>query len=334
MRTLPVLLCIFIASLSASPASAQYWLETQPGYKTTAPSSGQVLLLSSGDPLRTQISDCLGFTVDGVLRIESGMSRYLEYTRGANLAIREYALTSKPSGSVAPVKYAIEGQPIYLAFGTTDSAGYEDYVIATVSGDASGVSELDRFSLGAQYCAGIYALDLNADGVVELAIPYSTGAAGGGGVDVRAIVPTGGLAWFGNDELDGTLFSQSGYLNVLDYDNDGDWELEVRAPVLCSACGYMWSDLYTFDSDGWNWETDEARFAAYYKPQRDFYRALNDGVVKLAANPASMKYTGSAIESDYAVQIGGQWYTLDPFVVNGKPDRTWVSTLASLVSGW
>jgi hypothetical protein len=151
---------------------------------------------------------------------------------------------------------------------------------------------------------------------------------------VRSIVPTGGLAWFGNDELDSTLFSQTGYINLLDYDGDGDWEIETSSPVLCSACGYQWNDLYTFDMEANNWELDLPHFAAYYKPQQDFYRALNAAVVKLAASPASQKYTGKAIEAEYATQIGGQWYALDVFMDGAKADRTWVSQLASLVGGW
>jgi hypothetical protein len=180
----------------------------------------------------------------------------------------------------------------------------------------------------------VFALDLTGDGKLDLAVPYATGAGGGGGIEVRTIEPSGKLAWFGNDELDSTLYSQTGYINLMDYDGDGAWEIETSSPVLCSACGYQWSDLYTFDSQAWNWETDPAKFAAYYKPERDFYTQLNAAVQKFAASPADMAYSGKSIEAKYATQIGGQWYGLDVFMDGGKVDKTWVSQLADLVDGW
>jgi hypothetical protein len=335
-----IIACLVVAVLAAAPAHAQYYLDSPKGYRLSAPGRDTAYALSAADGTFSAIRDCLTFPLDGALRLQGGMSSYLEFDRGgAKLKVQEQALAptvAAPVGRRLPPQttYLADGQPIYLAFGTDSSQGYDEYVVVSLSGNASGVQEISRFSLGAQYCAGLYVLDLNGDGSVDIAAPYSTGASGGG-VDVRTISANGRLRWFGNDELDSTLFSQHGYLNLLDADADGAWELEVGAPVLCSACGYMWRDLYTFDFDGNNWETDETRFAAYYAPQRSFYRALNDAVVKLAASPAGLQYSGSAIEAQYATQIGGQWYSLDPFMLDGgKVDKTWVSTLASLVSGW
>ena len=40
---------------------------------------------------------------------------------------------------------------------------------------------------------------------------------------MRAIVPTGGLAFFGGSELDSTLFSHTGYVNLVDWDGNVKW---------------------------------------------------------------------------------------------------------------
>jgi len=337
------MLAAFFTTLALTGiAHAQYYATSAPGYTLSAPPAGQALLLGRGDALAQSAANCLGLSVDGVLKVQGGMSRYIEFDRGADYEhprLKESVLNgkSKAASAAAPPAYNVKGNPLYLALGTTKAkdGDYTDYVVVSFTADSGGaISECSRFSLGAQYCGGIYVLDLNADGLSEVVAPYATGAGSGGGIEVRALQPTGKLAWFGNDELDSTLFSASGYCNLLDYDGDGDWEIETTAPVLCSACGYNWNDLYTFDKDGWNWEVGSDKFPAYYKPEQDFYRALNAAVVKLAANPAAYKYSGKAIEAQYAVQIGAQWYSLDPFISESKPDRTWVNALASLVSGW
>lgn len=316
-------------------AYAQYSTETPKGYKLAVPAAGSELGVSHTSAIWQAAQECSGIELQAMFLAKPGMQRFFEVERGEGVTVREHAISSLKSASRTPpaTDYLIEGKRIYIAFGVSNSDGYADCVVASFLSDGSSVEELDRFSLGAEYCAGVYALDLTNDGVVDLAVPYATGAGGGGGIEVRTIVPTGGLAWFGNDELDSTLFSQTGFINLLDFDGDGDWEIETSTPVLCSACGYQWGDLYTFDSEANNWEIDMPKFAAYYKPERDFYSQLNAAVQKLAASPSSMAYNGKAVEAKYVTQIGGKWYGLDVFMDGGKVDRTWVSQLASLVDG-
>jgi hypothetical protein len=331
MRVLVVLL---VVCLHCTPAFAQYYLDTPKGYKLTPVTSGGLL---AGAELRKTAADCTGITLDGLFAVQPGMSRFFELDRGRNYDkpdVHEYQLTR--SGAKPPAS-AAAGRPVYIAFGTKSSSGYNDYVVASLSNEGGTVKQISSFTLGAEFCGGIYALDLTGEGGIDLAVPYATGAGGGGGIEVRSIQPNGRITWFGNDELDSTLFSQSGYINLVDFDSDGDWEIETSAPVLCSACGYQWNDLYTFDKDSGNWETGESQFPAFYKPQQDFYRQLNAAVTKMVGQPQAYAYSGKEIEAKYAVQIGGHWYSLDPFMSNGgsgKPDRAWVSTLASLVDSW
>jgi hypothetical protein len=332
-----LLLISTLAALGLTvPAFAQYYTETPKGYKLSAPAAEAALGLSEDSAIRKAAESCSGIKLQCMFIVKPGMRSFFEVDRSSGVAVHEHSISALKSVNTTPpaTDYLIEGQPIYVAFGESDSDGYNDCVVASFLSDGSSVEELDRFNLGADYCAGVYALDLTNDGVVDLAVPYATGAGGGGGVEVRSIVPTGGLAWFGNDELDSTLFSQTGSINLMDFDGDGDWEIETSTPVLCSACGYQWGDLYTFDSEANNWEIDMPKFAAYYKPQQDFYRQLNTAVQVLAASPASLLNKNKSFEAKYATQIGGKWYGLDVFMDGGRADRTWVSQLASLVDGW
>jgi hypothetical protein len=193
--------------------------------------------------------------------------------------VTEQLLSPVKSLRLAPIaaepSYNFDGRQVCIGMGQAldpDADSFEWsplFVLSFALDSQSGQAELlARHELGAPYSEGIYALDLIQDGVVELVVPWATGVAGGGGVDVIAVVPTGGLAGFSGPDGDpgatgSSFYTASGAFNLLDYNGDGDWEIETSYPPFAAAFAYYYPTLYSFDRASWRFIPAETTMPEY-----------------------------------------------------------------------
>lgn len=341
MLSFPLLAGMLAAFILLYPAaaSAQYFMETGPGYTLGEVSEDDTLLLASPHPLVLAAQDATSMELDAIFRLHPGMRRYFtkEWTEDGVEYMAEYEIVP-PEGWQAPateeIDYNIRGLEIIIGMGYdfTDSPDWPLYAVVSLLEYPDGsLEELDRYALGAQFCPGVFALDMTADGIIELVIPWATGAGGGGGVEVLAVVPTGGLATFGDPEL-ATIYSQNGYCELLDYDGDGGWELETAFPLLFTAAGYSYKDLLVFDREEFAWVSGEPQFPEYYATQDRFYHALIEQARLFMEEPEQFRVDSEHVYGDYACRIDGELYSLDPFVdfSSGEPDPYWLEVLEEM----
>lgn len=333
--------------LAPSGAQAQYFAGTEPGYRLDPVPAAQQLAIQPGSAEFAALSRaCLaqGLDLHGAFRVQASMSRFFGVNtfslpeQGIPAALEEQQLSSTRPQMISSLTYlppySFDGKQVCVGMAQAQQSG-EEYnwnplllVSFALSSDPPAAELLSQWELPAQYSEGIYALDMVFDGVIELVVPWATGVAGGGGADVVAVVPTGGLAGFaaldgdGEDEHAGSSFySASGNINLLDWDGDGNWELETSYSLLASIYSYNVPVLYTFDTQNWGFADARARFPAYYAPSDSFYRALLSQLELALKRPQDFYHLDDPYMDGpgYLAQIDGAVYSLDPFIIDSEP---------------
>ena len=296
-------------------------------------------MLISPDSLVEAAEAAAGRELVCAIRLEPGMQRYLEMSldyQGARPAFREFEVVStRRTGprNADPVSYDFEQGSVLLGLSVSDAGteSWEALALHSFWVDPDGsLQYLQEHRAGGAYSPGVYILDLTGDGVLEVAMPWATGVAAGGAVDVLAIVPTGGLAYFGSGEdYSSSYYSQWGELNLLDYDSDGDWELELFYPVFHPNTGFSGANLLQFSWDDWEWLLAGSEWPEYYAPQYEFYASLLDHLHRMEQDPGSYLASAPGEPVEYACEIGGGQVSLTMFFdpVRGGVDQLFLEQL-------
>ncbi|MBN2081800.1 hypothetical protein JW859_06265 [bacterium] len=329
--------------LIAVPAQAQYYPQVSPGYELVTPEQDDMYSLASPHPKVLAAQESCGLELDGLFRVESGMSRFFTMSwneDGDGEYLTEYELIptgNAPLPRIEPVSYEFEGGEVWIGWGSDPEEDWNPVEIVSFFAAPDGrMEELARWECGAHYCYGIYALDLTVNGVVNLVVPWATGAGSGGGVEVMAVVPTGGLAAWGDDGMSGTFYSAVGNTELFDADEDGDWELALYYPLFYSAAGYVFTEIITFDHELYDWVDGEHVAPELYAEEHAFYRQLAKVVRDFIKHPEDYRATDAQGYNTYECTIDGETCSLDVFITGpeGELDYTWIDQLLDMVDGW
>ncbi|MCC7479055.1 hypothetical protein IT575_11435 [bacterium] len=366
------LFCALLALCAAagiSPARAEFYPASEPGYSLSPLLAGAGLALDPASNAFEALSasaEAQGLLLHGAFRVEAGMSRFFGVNtfaaaeQGSPAALEESQLDPLKPLRLAPLtelpSYRFEGRQVCIGLGQGRVQDAEEYnwnplllLSFALPDDGSGAELLAQWELPAQYSEGIYALDMVRDGVVELVVPWATGVAGGGGADVVAVVPTGGLAGFGGPGADPELpeapgssfYSTHGSINLLDYNGDGDWELETIWTPFAAVFAYYYPQLYSFDREAWAFAEAQQSMPGYYAAANGYYRELLAKLELALARPAEYysemdDWTGGP---GYSTQVGGAAATLSPFMSPGADpahpllDEYNIEALRSMLAG-
>ncbi len=198
--------------------------------------------------------------------------------------------------------------------------------------------EVSRHELGHEYIGRVFVLDANNDGLLDVIASWMTGAGAGGGVDLLTVHPDGSFSYFGDPadpaDYSSQLWSAHGMVELTDYDNNGDWELQLIFPLFFSAAGYYYRDIVSFDrkQNAWAWDPDFA--PDYYTAQDHFYEQLYHVVQDLVTNPAKYHHDTDDYYQQFTCTIDGESYSLVPFVdEDGSPNPDWIDELQIFVEG-
>lgn len=331
VTTLSLLIC-----LSASSAVyAQYYRAVEPGYALAEVSAEEALALSETLPWYGDAETISGLALDALFEVQGGMRRYFALEWGAaddSEYLVEYEIIPdiEPAERPAPVSYKFEGGGVFVGWGHDPAEEWNPAVVVSFYiGPDGDVQELARWECGAQYCPGVYALDLTGSGVVDLVVPWATGAGGGGGVELFAIVPTGGFSAWGDELASGSFWSSNGATELTDVDGDGDWELAAYFPLLFNAAGYYYTELMTFDQERYDWIDARAIAPELYAEEEAFYRTLAAEVREFIKHPEEYRVDDEDAWVTFGCYIEGELYSLDPFTSDdqGTPDYAWIDTL-------
>ncbi len=339
------LLLLSLCALHPGFARAQYYAGLEPGYALTPVASGAGLALDPASPDFAVLRDAAGaqgLILHGAFRVESGMSRFFGInTFGLSEEGQARPLEEDELSLLRPLRlppqgeqpsYSFDGRQVCIGLGQDQPQEEGEYnwsplrVLSFALGEGR-AELLDQWELPAQYSEGIYALDLVRDGVVELVVPWATGVAGGGGADVMAVVPTGGLAGFGgpdeqadpDSDQSSSFYSSNGNINLLDFNGDGDWELETSFPLFAAIYAYYYPALYSFDRQAWAFVDARAGMPEYYAPVDDFYRGLLAALEQALARPADFYLDPDPFTEGpgYGFRQGDETLTLSPFMSPG-----------------
>ena len=332
-------------ALAGTAARAQYWADIEPGIELVPVADDQRLALSGNDPLVVAAEAACGLTLDGLFRADAGARRFFELgwvesEDGYGTVLSEFEIvpTGEPAElQIEPANYQFEGGEILIGFGPDPADEWGPYSVVSFFAGAEGrVEELARHECGAQYCYGIYALDMTADGVLELVVPWMTGFGSNGGVELFAVVPTGGFSAWGDDLESGSFWSSHGYTELMDYDGDGDWELTAYFPLLFSAAGYSFTELMTFDPERYEWIDAEHIAPELYQQQYDFYDQLLAVLEDFAQDPAPYRTTDDEGWGAFVCEMDGEQYYLDAFTMDeeGTIDEHWLGVIRDYIAGW
>lgn len=339
--TTAIVACLLLA---CTPALAQYIVDVPEGIELIpVESEEEMLSMPSPHPLVVAAQEVSGLALDGLFRPDATRSRFftMEWNTDGDVEyLAEYELRSllpQKELEPEPVSYLYEDGEVLIGFGLDVADSWSAYLIISywLNPDGS-IEELQRWECGAEYCYGVYALDLIGDGVVELVVPWATGAGGGGGVEVLAVVPTGGLAYFGDNDITSGFWSSNGSTDLIDFNGDGIWELTAYFPLLFSAAGYYYVDVLIFDYDLFDWRAGPDVAPELYATQHDFYHRFADIVRDFAEDPEAYRTEDETAWGDYACEIDGELYFLSPFMVYGHEqggiDEMWVEEFLDMVA--
>lgn len=331
--------------LAATTARAQYWAEIEPGIDLVPVAADERLALTKDDPLVAAAEAACRLTLDGLFRADAGTRRFFELgwveaEDGYGSVLAEFRIV--PTNEQAPLEiepasYHFEGGEVLIGFGPDPEDAWGPYSVVSFFADGEGrVEELARHECGAQYCYGIYALDMTADGVLELVVPWMTGFGSNGGVELFAVVPTGGFSAWGDDLETGSFWSSHGYTELMDYDGDGDWELTAYFPLLFSAAGYSFTELMTFDAERYEWIDAEHVAPELYQQQYAFYDQLLAVLEDFAKDPAPYRTTDDEGWGAFVCEIDGEQRYLDAFTTDeeGTIDEYWLGVIRDYIAGW
>jgi len=326
----------------AGPARAQYFRAVEPGYSLEPVTPEEALALSPELPWYGDAEIISGLKLDALFEVQGGMRRYFALEWGAEdegeqLVEYEIIPDHEPDEPAEPASYKFEGGGVFIGWGHDPSEDWTPAeVVSFYIGPDGDVQELARWECGAQYTPGVYALDLTNSGGVDLVVPWATGAGGGGGVELFAIVPTGGFSAWG-DELDsGSFWSSNGATELNDVDGDGDWELAAWFPLLFSAAGYYYTELMTFDPERYDWVDARDIAPELYAAEEDFYRALAAEIREFIKHPEDYRVDDEDAWVTFGCYIDGELYSLDPFTTDdqGTPDYAFIDTLLDFADGF
>jgi hypothetical protein len=337
-----VLVVLLMLCLLPEQAKAQYFQSVEPGYTLAEVSPEEALGLSPTLPSYAEAEAVSGLKLDALFEVRGGMRRYFAMEWGAedegqHLVEYEIVPDSEPAQPAAAASYKFDGGGVFVGWGHDPSEDWSPAeVVSFFIGPDGSVQELARWECGATYCPGVYALDLTNSGGVDLVVPWATGAGGGGGVELFAIVPTGGFSAWGEELESGSFWSSNGATELNDVDGDGDWELAAYFPLLFSAAGYYYTELSTFDPDSYSWVDARAIAPQLYEQEENFYRALAAEVREFIKHPEDYRVDDEDAWVTYGCYIEGELYSLDPFTSDdqGTPDYTWIDTLLDFADGF
>jgi hypothetical protein len=196
------------------------------------------------------------------------------------LADREYVLTSinsQPALRRLRQDYTVNGHPVFI--GT-----YNTQVFSFVTRDGKLELAGEVHLIG--YHPELYLLDLLGNGSTQL-ICSSIAHGGGCWIDIFEPDKQGRLAYFCNarEEWSDFGFSTEGHsglrLNLIDYDGDGDWEIEDRVEVNFNSGQFWYKDLYYYDYAQRRYVRGDKAFPQYYQAEREFHRKYSRQVQSL-----------------------------------------------------
>lgn len=332
-------------------ASAQYFEELEQGYTLKDVPESDALLETSPAPevLAAQDACPEGMDLSCIYELRSGSMRVLEQRWLADLdpfyaeqAMQPPADWAGHSITREQVGYDTALGQAYIGIGVhfeDDNSWGLGVVCSFLRDDSGGFELVGWHELGHEYIGRVFVLDANNDGLLDVIASWMTGAGSGGGVDLLTVNPDASFSYFGNpddpDDFSSQLWSAHGTVELTDYDNDGDWELQLTYPLFFSAAGYYYRDIVSFDpqQNAWAWDPDFA--PEYYEREDAFYRKLYEAVKRLVANPQQFHRESDDYYSSYMVEIDGEEYSLVPFinVDSGEPNADWVEDLRLFVEG-
>ena len=339
---------LLLLNLGIRPAQAQYYQDLEPGYTLQAVSAEEALLELAPSPevLAAQISSPAGTQLACLLELREGMSHRLEqqYLEGQDPYFDEQVMVP-PAGWAGKrhareqLSYASMGRQVCLGIGIAYEDGNEwglGVLVSYLRSDDGSYTEVSRHKLGHEYIGSLFVLDANNDGLLDVIASWMTGAGSGGGVDLLTVNPDASFSYFGDesdpDNFASQLWSAHGTVELIDYDNDGDWELQLDYPLFFSAAGYYYRDIVNFDpqQNAWAWDPDFA--PQYYAAQDHFYAELYRVVQDLVANPQQYHHETDDYYQEYTCTIDGESYSLVPFInEDGTPNPDWIEELQIFV---
>ncbi|MEZ5338661.1 MAG: hypothetical protein R3F46_10375 [bacterium] len=327
---MPVCAALILLLASVDAASAQYYEPFEQGYELQAVTDQNSLLQCSPAPdvIAAQQASRPGTSLSCLLKLQSGMMRVLEqeyvedldpfFAEQRMLPARDWAGFHRKQWQA---NYSTEAGQVYIGVGIH----YEDneyWGLGTIcsylrSADGS-FRMIAHHDLGHEYIGRVFVLDANHDGRLDVIASWMTGAGSGGGVDLLTVNEDGGISYFGDSaepsDFASSLWSAHGSVELTDYDNDGDWELQLSFPLFFSAAGYYYRDIVSFDSaeNAWSWDPGFA--PDYYVSQDRFYERLYGQVQRLVHDPEQFHRDTDDYFMQYSCFIDGEEYSLAPFI--------------------
>jgi hypothetical protein len=345
-----ITLCVLTLTAAPIPAEAQYYQALEAGYSLKSVPAKDALLKVTPAPLviAAQSASQPGTSLNCLLKLQAGMRRRLDQTYIEELDPFFAEQRIIPPADWAgrdfenlQVGYANAGGQVYLGLGIA----YEDdnewglgLLVSYLQRPDGSFREIARHELGHEYIGSVFVLDANNDGLLNVIASWMTGAGAGGGVDLLTVQPDGSFSYFGDssdpDNFASQLWSAHGSVELMDYDNDGDWELQLTYPLFFSAAGYSYRDIVSFDVATNQWAYDADFAPEYYAAQDHFYAQLYMQVKALVANPARFHHNTDDYYMQYTCTIDGEEYSLVPFInENGTPNPDWIEELKIFVEG-
>ena len=345
-----ITLVSLILLFSETPARAQYYRELEQGYTLQAvPEESSLLQVTPApDVLAAQGASAPGTVLNCLLELQAGSRLKLEqhYVADLDPYFADQQIVPPAGWAGFQIKrkqtgYATEAGQVCLGVGIAYEGDNEwglGLLVSYLRHADGSYTEVSRHELGHEYIGGVFVLDANNDGLLNVIASWMTGAGAGGGVDLLTVQPDGSFSYFGDDSdpdnFASELWSAHGTVELTDYDNDGDWELQLTYPLFFSAAGYYYRDIVSFDPATNQWAYDADFAPEYYAAQDHFYEELYEKVQALVANPQKFHHETDDYYRQYTCTIDGEEYSLVPFInENGTPNPDWIEELKIFVEG-
>jgi len=251
--------------------------------------------------------------LEGCIELGRAWNKHLIPFRGKRAmasGMLVYELTGNPETPAAPAAGKTAADPVYLGLGHSFDKLNEwtsEYKLFTFKAQGGGVRLIDQVALEYKSCTGVFTVDFNHDGQLEVICQNCSGVSPAGVIEIWTLSPDGTFTPFTWPSLQSSFAK----CEVLDLDANGYWELELYgASFDCAGEAYYVLSLFGWES-AWSRYNDLLhQHPEHYAQYMAFYSGFAAHCEQYHLNPELYPADATGLGVP-ACEIDGKLYRLE-----------------------
>ena len=311
---------VLVMALLPGQAGATYYPKLHPTAEEAVPQSQ----LPPAPPGVAGTLAEMNIYLEGCLPIDEAWDLHLVPFRGTDTKAGGMGVLRLLDAPEHPAQlrhvYKANGLPVYLGIGYRFDKHNEwtakDEVFTFLAAD--GIRLLDSHELFNDFSTGVFTVDIDGDGKLDLVCPTTAGVSASGMVEILTVQPDGMITVPGDDAMPRVLDSAYGKCELQDFNRDGRWELETYHTYRYDGpdTDYFLA-LYEYNPATGMFQDVLGAYPEQYEDYQAFYREFAAALTTFIAEPESFvnsEYSGSGP----VCRINGHWHPLNGWTADDR----------------